>query len=366
MTELPLCGATAAPARHPLPTAHEPVAAAAEAERRGAAASYAVGGRVLSFDFSSAWAARAARSFISGFHFAPADRRAAGGEIFRLDVRDDGPLPSPPAAWPGFDLDHGRCVTDGRSYCLTVDDSLIFIHPPGQRLIEVRIGHTPRARHPVALANLFAYAIQAALRRSGLYHLHAAAVAREEGGAGVLLVGASGSGKSSLTLRLAAEGWRYLSDDALVLSEAEGRAEALALRRLFAVTPASLDACGLPDAALGSPIPSDPEKRRLEPAALFPGSFASFCVPRTLVLPQVTGRAESRAVRLAPAEVMKRLMALCPWAVFDACAAPGHLSALGRLVRQSRAWELQAGRDVFDDPARAARFVSDLAAGGAT
>ena len=52
------------------------------------------------------------------------------------------------------------------------------------------------------------------LRREGRLDLHAAAVVPPIEGAGaVLIVGAKGAGKSSLTLSLAMAGWSFLSDD---------------------------------------------------------------------------------------------------------------------------------------------------------
>ncbi|GJL90144.1 MAG: HPr kinase [Minwuia thermotolerans] len=46
--------------------------------------------------------------------------------------------------------------------------------------------------------------------------LHGTAVARA--GAGVLLLGGSGAGKSDLALRLLAEGWQVIADDRVLLS----------------------------------------------------------------------------------------------------------------------------------------------------
>ena len=54
--------------------------------------------------------------------------------------------------------------------------------------------------------------------------LHAGCVARRTGGgwAGVLITGASGSGKSDLALRLVAGGWRLVADDRAVLWSSSG------------------------------------------------------------------------------------------------------------------------------------------------
>ena len=103
----------------------------------------------------------------------------------------------------------------------------------------------------------------AALRRLGLYDLHAAALIEPESGAGFVFPGVSGSGKTSLSIRLAAAGWRYLSDDMLAAAECEGGVEVLPLRQPFQTDDAALAGCPLPrlEEALGVSVPNDPEKR---------------------------------------------------------------------------------------------------------
>lgn len=61
--------------------------------------------------------------------------------------------------------------------------------------------------------------------------LHASAVAID--GRGVLILGASGSGKSSLALRLIDRGATLIADDQVELREHRGRVEAGALASIF-------------------------------------------------------------------------------------------------------------------------------------
>jgi hypothetical protein len=60
--------------------------------------------------------------------------------------------------------------------------------------------------------------MSAAIGRSGI--VHASCVARR--GAGVLLMGGSGSGKSDLALRLIHEGWSLVADDRTVVAVTRG------------------------------------------------------------------------------------------------------------------------------------------------
>ena len=70
------------------------------------------------------------------------------------------------------------------------------------------------------------------------------------------------------------------------------------IRKFFAASEATLESCSLQHltAAMGSTMPSDPNKRRLDPTVAFPDSFISSCVPRPLFFASITGEAASRSV----------------------------------------------------------------------
>jgi hypothetical protein len=257
-------------------------------------------------------------------------------------------------------VNHGDCHTDGTLYFLTVDESLVRIAEPSERLVEVWFGDTEHARHPVALVNAFSYGLQAALRRAGVFDVHSAAAVDPASGAGALFVGASGSGKTTLTLRLAEAGWLYLSDDMVVLRETDNVITAEGLRRLFAVSSTSLVGTSRTrlNAALGMPVASDPNKRRLEPETVFPDSRAASCRPRALFFPRIVDGPETKINEMTSREAMQQLMRHCPWATYDTYAAPGYLRMLAQLASQCRAYELLSGRDLLLEPERAADLLA--------
>ncbi len=74
------------------------------------------------------------------------------------------------------------------------------------------------AKPPLVQGNFWCFGLLKLLRPLGIYNLHAAGLASRDGG-GILLVGASGSGKSTLAIGLIRQGWRYLSDDAVLLRQ---------------------------------------------------------------------------------------------------------------------------------------------------
>ena len=269
------------------------------------------------------------------------------------------PLPIVPSGLQSFAINRGDCFTDGSQYFLAVDESLIHISVPEERAVEVCFGVTETARHPVAIVNAFSYGLQAALRRAGVFDVHAAGAVEPVSQAGALFVGASGSGKTTLTLRLTEAGWRYLSDDMVVLRETSSTLEAEGLRRLFAVADTSVVGSSSTrlNAALGPPVASDRSKRRLEPETVFPESRATSCQPRALFFPRVVATAETTITKIGSRAAMEQLVRHCPWATYDTCTAPNYLRVLAQLANQCRAYELAAGSDLLLQPERAAALL---------
>lgn len=315
---------------------------------------YAIGDRFLGFHFDDEVAARVAEEFIGGMYFSPCPARAARFVHCTVKIFIGAPPPLP-SNCQSFEVPRGTCYTNGEGHFLDIDGSRIAVYPAASRLVCVWLGETAHARHPVAIVNTFSYVVQAALRCGSLYVLHAAGVVEPEGGTGFAIVGNSNSGKSSLTIRLAGAGWQYLSDDMLVLGEDEGAIKAWALRRIFSVSAESLANCRLRrlELALGSPVNSDPGKRKLEPSITFPDGFIESCIPRVLLFPNLTGEAESRIVKITSGEAMARLIRQCPWASYDTDTARAHLRVLGLIAKQSASYLLDSGRDLIEDSSRA-------------
>ncbi|HEX8458033.1 MAG TPA: hypothetical protein VF656_12105 [Pyrinomonadaceae bacterium] len=320
---------------------------------------YAIGERLLAFQFNDEVAARVAGDFIEGMHFTPLPSCAARFVHCTVKIFY-GEAPTLPSGCQVFEVPRGLCYTNGDVHFLDIDESRIAVYAPAARTVSVWLGTTEHARHPVAVVNTLSYAVQAALRRGGLYLLHAAGVVEPETNAGLIVVGNSNSGKSSLTIRLAAAGWRYLSDDMLVLDEADGVVVAWALRRVFSVSSESLAGSGLTDvdAALGAPVNSDPSKRRLEPRQVFPDSFVESCRPRVLLFPTLTGEQASRVEKLSAGEAMTQLIRQCPWASYDRGTAREHLRLLALAAKQSTSYKLFAGLDLLETATRAPELLA--------
>jgi hypothetical protein len=163
-----------------------------------------------------------------------------------------------------------------------------------------------------------------ALGGEGRHLVHAGAVGDDRGAA--LLVGGSGSGKTTVTLAALAHGFGYLADDYLLL---QGAGE-----------PTVTSIYNTASVRVG---PEAGEKAVLDVAGLLPGALRESLPVRAVLVPRVRG-GRARLSRVSAAEA---LLALAPSTVlqmpFDDGAVVASLAALVRRVPCF-------GLDVGDDP----------------
>lgn len=250
-------------------------------------------------------------------------------------------LPQVPPNLAQFEIaDGGKCYTDGESFYLTLQDSLVHLEKAEPVKVHVWLSELPGPADPL-LARLASFAVCAALRRFGLFDLHSAGVVAPESGKGVLIVGRSGSGKSTLALRLAMSGWPYLSDDELLLGLVDGAVEARGFRSFFAVSTSN----------------DSPLKTCFEPGLVLGSQRRELAAPGMLLFTNLSGEQQSRLTKLTQSETMMRLIRACPWATYDTSIAGANLEVLSALARQTRAFDLFAGRDLLA-PGFAAELLS--------
>ena len=206
-----------------------------------------------------------------------------------------------------------------------------------------------------------------ALRRVGAFELHCAAVVDPQTSLASLIIGPSGAGKSTLAIQLAGRGWDFSTDDAVLLTQSEELVEAHGLRRDFAVTSETI--AHTPLSRLGSNVLNRPSefdtKYFVRPEGYFPVRHLQKCVPRFLIFSNRNGARQSRAHRLNKAEVMQRLLKMCPWICMDLPIAAAYLKTLDRLARQCLGFELEAGTDLIEDEDYAPKFLRSILYGQA-
>ena len=114
----------------------------------------------------------------------------------------------------------------------------------------------------------------------------------------------SGSGKSTLAIGLIREGWKYLSDDAVLLRQGSEGVEAIACRRSFYIDAVrSADYC---DLGLGEEEPDSNggRRRRLGINESYPGQYLPQCLPRVLIFPRIKRQDQST---LTPVDSVRAL-----------------------------------------------------------
>lgn len=206
---------------------------------------------------------------------------------------------------------------------------------------------------------LITFSLVILLRYKGWFALHTAALALD--GRGLLLVAQSDSGKSTATLNLVRKGWDYLSDDTVLLHGEDNCARAHSFRRNFCVDP---DATTLFPELARRDWPaslSDATKWQVDIDALFPDQYAPTAVPRVLVLPEIAGESKSRVEPVDAKTVLGQL--IDQGALFltpDPAVAQQQLSVFRRLIQQSQAYRLHAGRDLLDKPHRTHELLAPL------
>jgi len=310
-------------------------------DRPAAQRSYAVAGRLLFVQsFHRHLTARIERLF-AGWQLTPVSTpdRNPDINISFFSSEDLPPIPSGPEL-SEFEVAHGgRLYAAADFFYLTFENSLLLLEQDDRVCVSVFI----RAANDVELGRVTSFAVCAALRRFGLFELHAAGVVAPDTNEGVLIVGPSGSGKSTLTLKLATAGWGYLSDDQLLLSTVDKEVGARGFRSLFALAPATT-------------VGPDGFKSCFEPADVFTAPAVSCVAPRFVFFASISGLRETQISPLDPMETMTRLIRACPWATYDSAVAGPHLQLLSRLAHQAQGFDLSAGTDLLE-PDQAARMI---------
>lgn len=197
------------------------------------------------------------------------------------------------------------------------------------------------------------------LQHRGAVVLHAAALARAQ--RGLLLVGHSGSGKSTTTFSLVRQGWGYLSDDTVLLRHRDDRIEALSFRKDFCIAPEA--AVFFPE--LGeSPWPnslSNAAKWSVDVQALYDAPALKRCDPQRMLFPSVEPEGSSHVKPMSDKEAFLRLVYQTPiWVARGSRESVLYTEMLRRLLSQTVSYRLFLGEDALDAPEKLDELVSSV------
>jgi hypothetical protein len=263
----------------------------------------------------------------------------------------------PDSAREVFRTDGFRGFACGDNFYLTEGTALLHLQATkGQGIAWLTSAFCTQ---PLLLRQQFwAVGILKLLRALGLYGLHAAGVVSGTG-KGLLIIGRSGSGKSTLAIGMIRQGWRYLSDDAVLLRLHPDGVEALAFRRPFSIDAhAAIGDATLPLGNEGRHL-SGKRKRRVEMHTAFPGHYTPYCRPHVLLFVRIVSEAQSVLRPLSCCSALKHLLEQSGPPLFERHTMALHLEVLTRLVRQATPYELQAGRDLFGQSSLLVQLLHD-------
>jgi hypothetical protein len=284
--------------------------------------------------------------------------RSSAPARFRFSVRIGGEgLEVPAEARELFRADDFRALEHADDFFLT-DGENRFRFEAERGRGEARLAPDFFQKPLLFRQNLWVFALLKMLRAAGVFGLHAAGLVGDDG-AGVLFVGPSGSGKSTLSIGLVRRGWRYLSDDAVLLRARPEGIEALALRRHFYVVEA--DAADHADLPFGESRPDrcGGLRTRIGIVEAFPSQRSAACVPRVVLFTGISGEPGSTLVALDRATALRKLLEAGGPQLFDSRTMPAHLAALNQLLAQAAAFELRAGLDLYREPALLSLLLRD-------
>ncbi|MGE0127730.1 MAG: hypothetical protein AB7U82_06600 [Blastocatellales bacterium] len=216
--------------------------------------------------------------------------------------------------------------------------------------------------YPHILANTYAlFALLLLLRSRNLYHLHAAAVVSPQDELW-LICGSQRSGKTTLTTALGIAGWRPVSDDSLLISFDGEAPRVAALKKYFHIG----------DELLARWRQLDGIARRhqyLDRTCVQGLEFFGterltemrFREIDHIVLPEITGEKQSRVEPIPRGEALLRLAEQSMFFQLWPEHTRRQWEALTKLTATASCHRLLAGRDILDDPLRAAEITPGAA-----
>jgi hypothetical protein len=189
----------------------------------------------------------------------------------------------------------------------------------------------------------------------GLQPVHAAAVGL--GDTGALIVGKSGSGKSTTAIGALLGGLSYVGDDRCLLS-LDGEPRAFTIYATAKLQNANLARFPSLVPLLMNPARDDDEKAVVLVSEHFPAQLVESLPIRAILVPEV---ANARATTLRPISAGAGLRGLAPSTLLNLPAAGVlPLKFMADLARRVPAWSLELGTDQAEVTATLGAFLSSL------
>ncbi|HYH81991.1 MAG TPA: hypothetical protein VEX86_19450 [Longimicrobium sp.] len=272
--------------------------------------------------------------------------RIAAGDPARVDPAPGAPVVRLGAAEARVDAGAARMTLHAAAGCAGVVDlaggAADFVVPP---FVE--------ADAEATAWDLYSMCTVACALLLGRMHralVHAAAIVAPGGGAW-LLTGDTHAGKSTTCVNLITAGWRFVSDDHVVLfRDAEGRLAVEGWPRRFHLDEGWEH---------GRPVHVRGE---VDPHQRWPGQWVRSAPFAGILFPRVEAERPTEISPARPADALGALMRQSPWLLADRAQAPEILAFL-RSACERPAYSLRLGLDSYRDTDRLLRVLEPVTRG---
>jgi hypothetical protein len=196
--------------------------------------------------------------------------------------------------------------------------------------------------------SMLGFTIIEILKYRGLYFLHGACVYGN--GRAYLFSGRSGAGKTTAAFNLVRQGFRFVADDSLFLSEHNGDIVVSPYYTNFHVDKRVVTRC--PEISGAKELEDSQrgfKRMRVNMAEFYPDSFVPSLTPERIIFPRISASGESSFSPLNQMEVYTRLLQQTILAV-DTAISRDQMKAIEQLAKQVKGFELLTGLDVYKNP----------------
>ena len=237
---------------------------------------------------------------------------------------------------------------DKEIYFISKKGSVMILNPENQKAIGyIKPGSLDDVNE---INELIGGAIIECLKRKGLYSIHSAGV--YDGRRVYLIVGDSGCGKTTTTLSLVINDFKYVSDDFLLFKVMNAQVFVYPYFKKIKID-SELKTRFTEISMGGNPQISYNMLKKLR------DSFITSIKPSAIIFPIITLANRSEIKKVGKIETYKRLLKQIVLAV-DKGVSKNQVEALDVLVRQCTAYELLSGRDIYENPQKLIGLMNQI------
>jgi len=181
------------------------------------------------------------------------------------------------------------------------------------------------------------------LKSSGFYHIHGASVALN--GMGLLLPGRAGCGKTTLTINLVRNGFKFLGDDTVLLSRKNGAIIVNGFPEEVKMRVGSIGIFPELDFLKNANPTHNRPKLHFNMRDVYGDCLLDTTVPQAIILPKYTGEGRTVIRKMPRAEALASMLRYSLF-MADPYSNQDHFRILGELVNRTPCYQADIGDDI--------------------